>query len=568
MIRNLKIHKPMNSKIGYIALLLSFYLLSYILPLGTLDLTVPDETRYAEIPREMIANWDWVVPHLNGLRYFEKPVLGYWVHAGSLLLFGENSFAVRFPSALAVGLSALLIYILARRVLRSKDEDYFPAVLACLIFLSCFEIFGVGNTAVLDNLFSLFLTASIAAFYFAVEEKPGSRKQKGFLLLAGLSCGLAFLTKGFLAFVIPWLVLVPYLAWQRRYSDIFRLSWLPFIVAVLVVLPWGVAIHQREPDFWRFFIWNEHIRRFMADNAQHKRSFWFFTLAAPALFFPWSSMIPATIPGLKARLSQTGDEGRLLRYCFCWLVMPFLFFSLSKGKILTYILPCFPPFAVLVAFGLSHILDKTSRDRLFQGGIAVSAVLFGLILVAFLFVQFHGFNGFGVYTQTWKAVMLINGLVFSLLFCLWASQSARGKEKALIFGMSPLLLFFIIHYTIPDQVIDAKSPGVFLEEHGQEITDGDIIISDKNSVSAVCLYFKRSDLYVLGYPGELQYGLGYRDALRRSLTLQSASDLINRNRGKIVLIARAENVSRWWSQLPRPISQDQNSPFGYAMWKF
>ena len=194
----------------YTLLLLSFYFIAYILPLGAQDLVVPDETRYAEIPREMIIGGDWVVPHLDGVRYFEKPVLGYWVHAVSILLFGENNFSVRLPSAMAVGLSALLIYIMVRRVLCSENGDESClAVMAPLIFLSCFGVFGVGNIAVLDSLFSFFLTGSITAFYFASEESHGSAKEKGFLLLAGLACGLAFLTKGFLAFVVPVICLVP-----------------------------------------------------------------------------------------------------------------------------------------------------------------------------------------------------------------------------------------------------------------------------------------------------------------------------------------------------------------------
>ncbi len=81
-------------------LLAAIFLFLYLLPLGTRDLLVPDETRYAEIPREMITSGDWVAPHLNGLRYFEKPPLGYWINAGAILLFGENNFAVRLPSAL------------------------------------------------------------------------------------------------------------------------------------------------------------------------------------------------------------------------------------------------------------------------------------------------------------------------------------------------------------------------------------------------------------------------------------------------------------------------------------
>jgi len=351
----------------YALLLLSFFLLAYILPLGARVLLEPDETRYAEIPREMIASGDWIVPHLNGLRYFEKPVLGYWVHAGSLLLFGESNFAVRLPSALAVGLSALLIFSLIGRALRPDDrKDNYPALLAVLVFLSNFEVFGIGNTAVLDSLFSFFLTATITAFFFASEEMPRSRREKIFLILSGLSCGLGFLTKGFLAFAVPVLALVPYLLLQRRYFDLFRMSLLPLFAAVLVSLPWAMLIHSREPDFWHFFFWNEHIRRFLADNAQHKESFWFFVLTAPAMFIPWTFMIPAAAPGIRALLKEPGVKGRLLRLSVCWLAIPFLFFSFSNGKLLTYILPCFPPAAILMSFGLLEAFKKGRWKDVFR----------------------------------------------------------------------------------------------------------------------------------------------------------------------------------------------------------
>lgn len=569
MMNELNMRKPMNVKIRYIILLLLFFLLSYILPLGARDLVVPDETRYAEIPREMIAGGDWVVPHLNGLRYFEKPILGYWVHAASMLLFGENNFAVRLPSALAIGLSAILIYVLVRRVSRRENEDEdFPAVVATLIFLSCFETFGVGNTAVLDSLFSFFLTASIAAFYLASEEQPGSRREKRVLLMAGLSCALAFLTKGFLAFAVPVLVLAPYLVWQHRYFDLLRMSWLPVFSAVLVILPWSILIYLREPDFWRFFFWNEHIRRFIAENAQHKESFWFFFLAAPAVFFPWIFLFPAAVAGIKSRLTEGGAQGRLLRFAICWLVLPFLFFSFSNGKLLTYIFPCFPPFAILMAFGLLHVLQKNARNRLFQGGLVVSAVLLSLVLIAFLYVQFFGFEGFRPYRQTWKVVMIVNGIAFFILFCLWAFGSRSGKDKVFIYSVASLLIFLVAPHTIPDLTIEAKSPGVLLQQHKKDVTESDIIISDEESIGAVCWYLRRSGVYVLGGPGELGYGLNYKEADGRLLEKQLAAAFISQNRGKIVLIARAGNISRWRNQLPDPAFQDQNGSSGYVFWEY
>jgi len=533
MMNRLNRQQPMHVKRRYALLILSFFLVSYGLPLGARKLLVSDETRYAEIPREMIAGGDWVVPHLNGLRYFEKPPLGYWVHAGSILLFGENNFAVRLPSAMAVGLSALLIYLLVCSMCRKVNEEKdLTAILSTLVFLTCFEVFAVGNIALLDSLFSFLLTATISAFYFASEAPPGSAREKRFLLLSGIACGLAFLTKGFLAFVVPVLAVAPYFVWLRRYRDLWRMSWLPILIALLVALPWSILIYLREPDFWQFFFWNEHIRRFMADNAQHKESFWFFFMAAPGLFMPWTFLTPAAVAGIREQIGRQSPQGRLIRFSICWLVLPFLFFSVSDGKLVTYILPCFPPFAILMASGLTNVLNK-GKKRVFQWGVTGIGILFGMILLALIYVQLFGYHRFRPYSQPWKVIMAVNGLVFAILFCFWAFNSQEGMKKVILFALAPSFLFFTGHFIIPDRTVEAKAPGLVLERYMERIGHDSVIISDKKTIGAVCWYLHRNDVYLLEQGDELDYGLAYEDASGRLIDMKSAVGLIRRNRGRI-----------------------------------
>ena len=549
-------------------LLIGLFLLIYLLPLGARDLTVPDETRYAEIPREMIATGDWLVPRLNGVRYFEKPVMGYWIHAASILIFGENNFAVRLPSALSVGLSAMLIFwLVGRAVDAEKRRRVGVAGLAGIVFLSCFEVFGVGNTAVLDNLFALFLTAAIAAFYTASERPPGTAAEKGWLLLAGLACGTAFLTKGFLGVVLPILVLVPFLAWERRIRDIVRMGWLPLLTAALVVLPWAVAMGRREPDFWPFFFWNEHIRRFLGHNAQHTQPLWYFFMLAPAMFLPWTFLAPAAVKGLRQTLRSGNSRQRLIRLCICWLVLPFLFFSASKGKLLTYILPCFPPFAILLAVGLAHAVHAGQR-RSIQWGIAGTGLLFVLAAVAVAGLQIFGGQGLGPFNHSWKALMAVNALLSVAVFCGWALTCRMSMKKLAVFGGAPLLLFFMAHFTLPDAVIDATSPGPLLEHCRPGIGKDAVVIADEDSVRAVCWYLKRSDLRLYGGGGELDYGMAYPDAGNRALHPTALKDLIRQHRGKVVLIGRSKHVQNWKDGLPKPVFIDTNGPDGFSLWKY
>jgi len=428
--------------------------------------------------------------------------------------------------------------------------------------------FGVGSTAVLDSLLALFLTGSITAFFFASEAERGSKKEKGLLIVAGVACGLAFLTKGFLAFAVPILALAPYLAWQHRWKDIFRMGWLPVLCAALVALPWSIAIHLREPDFWNYFFWNEHIRRFLSDNAQHKESPWFFLMVAPALFFPWATAIPAALPGMTQRIKAPGSVGRMLWLSACRLVLPFLFFSFSSGKLFTYLLPCFPPFAVLMTFGLSHACEKKWPARLFQWAIGVCTAIFVAILLALVYVQFLGPAADRIYSQHWKTMTAVDSLLFYSIVCIWAQKSRKKKTKLLAFAMAPLLFYTSAHVLVPDKAAESKFPGPLLTKNRPLIGEDTIVISDQETVRAVCWYLQRDDVRVIGGAGELTYGAGYEDAAGRFIDMQSAVDLIRQSPEKVVLIARMKKHPKWRKQLPEPVYQDSSGSRGYDILKY
>ncbi len=554
-------HGERNWSVG-LGLFLLFVAL-YLLPLGQRPMFIPDEMRYAEVPREMLANGDWVVPRLNGVRYFEKPVLGYWLTGASMRFFGEDGFAVRLPSALAAGLTALLIFLFARAGAADRSR---VAPLAAAIFLTSFEVYGVGTFAVLDTMLSFFLTLTMFCLYLALAAKPGSGREKVLLAGAGLACGLAFLLKGFLALALPGLVLGGYLVWQGRWRELPRVSVLPALVTILVVLPWGLAVLRREPDFWNFFFWNEHVRRFFSENAQHRQPFWFFLATLPAMFLPWSFTVPAALSGWRGA-NREGAARDLTRFCLCWLLLPLLFFSACKGKLLTYILPCFPPLALLVAQGLAGSLQN-ERCRRFPCGAIGAALLFAMMLVVFLGFQLGGIQTQPPYSQTGGWFLVAIGVTLMVLLLLLAARNHRAHLRHICFVLAPLPLFLALQGAVPDRLLTVKAPGAFLEDHRPEISGETILISDDTLLQAVCWVFKRTDVLLLEQGGELDYGLARENGGARLLSVPRAAALIRSHPGEVVLAARRENFARWADTLPPPRHLDDDGADDFILARF
>lgn len=362
-----------SSQLGSRYWLAALFLIIFILPINAGYLMVPDETRYAEIPREMLATGDWMVPRLVGLPYFEKPVLGYWVHAIALAVFDQAEWAIRLPSVLCVGISTLIMWWLLHQSHHGPKRRHWADLFA-LVFLTLLLVVVIAKVVVLDSLFAMLLTATFASFYLATESRKHSKYETFMLISCGFFCGLAFLTKGFLAFALTGMVFGPYLAWMRRWKDCLRMAWLPILTSLLIVLPWAIAIHMKAPDFWRYFFWEEHVHRFMAETAQHREPMVFYLVLLPFMCLPWTFLIPGALMNLKGTFRAASREGRLMIFAMIWFGLPFIFFSISKGKLATYILPCFPALALLVSHGLSLVSKQPSR--MFRTGVGLGRCSF------------------------------------------------------------------------------------------------------------------------------------------------------------------------------------------------
>ncbi|MFO1283481.1 MAG: glycosyltransferase family 39 protein [Burkholderiales bacterium] len=306
----------------------------------------PDEGRYAEIAREMAASGDWVTPRLNGILYFEKPPLQYWLTTAAFRAFEVDQWTARLPPALAGFLAVLAVAFTAGRLAGPVAGAY-----AGLALAGCVWHIGLAHFVTLDSLLAFLLTAALCAFLLANRERVAPGRNRLWMLVAWAAIALATLTKGVVALAIPGATLVLYTLFTRDASPWRKLRVLSGLALfAAIVTPWFVLVSTRNPGFAEFFFVHEHLQRFLTTGHKRTGAWWYFVPLFVVGVIPWLTIAPWTWrEAWRAPAAANGFRWRT--FCLVWAAFVFVFFSLSGSKLPSYILPMFP--ALMLVLGAS-----------------------------------------------------------------------------------------------------------------------------------------------------------------------------------------------------------------------
>ena len=502
------------------ALAAACLLLLLLWNLGGAPLLEPDEGRYAEIPREMLASGDLVTPHLNGVIYFEKPPLHYWLTAAAMRAFGPSEFSARLWSAL-FGLGGLAIAWGVGRSIGGRRAGFLAAA---ALGTSPLWI-AIGRLATLDMTVTFFLTATLACFWTAAEVARGRRAT---LAWHGMfaAAALAVLAKGLIGVLIPGAVVFLFLLATRSWRVLLRVPWATGVALFLAIAaPWHALAAARNPDFLWFYFVHEHLLRYATPVAERQEPFWFFLGVVALGCAPWSGLFPSAarlIPW--QRLREVRDHHRTETFLLIWAAFVVLFFSVSQSKLIPYVLPALPPLAVLVGVLADRLWDgRLAPSRLESGGIAVGGVLAALYGATFVWA------GLGRVHRLGLGGVITPGLVVPGILVIGASLAAA----ALGFGTdwrrrAPALFAAGCCVGASLQIV---GPLVARERSSKELAArieaearaGDLVLTHRCFPESLPVYLGRT-VGVAAYEGELAFGISHLGRDERAARFPTAAE--------------------------------------------
>jgi 4-amino-4-deoxy-L-arabinose transferase-like glycosyltransferase len=464
---------------------------------GHVPLFEPDEGRYAEIPREMLATGDFVTPRLNGVLYFEKPPLSYWSVAASFALFGQNEYAARLPSRLASAGLVLMALAFARRRWGAR-----AGLLAGLVTASSTLVFVLGRLTIIDPMLSCALSAAVFAFasFQEAEEAGNARRARRALYGLHAACAAAVMLKGLIGIVLPGGAIVLWVAASGRWRLVPKLfSPGPLLLFLALAVPWHVEVARRNPDFLSFYFVHEHLDRFVKKEHRRGGSVFYFVAVLVAGFVPWTGFFGRLKETFPARLSAFRERGtESLLWTFSLLV--FLFFSVSRSKLIPYVEPIWAPLAVLLAAGVERARHRGER---FDGDRRAAAILFGALLVAGA-----AYGTGAVYLARFgaeRAGFLALAALFAG-FALNVSPRFFRARDAVSWVAIPWAGFLLGAVLLLPGAAQRVTPWPLVSVLLRELKSGDVLVQRGAYVQAVPFYVKRTTpVSALGWH-ELDFG--------------------------------------------------------------
>src|SRR5215510_1314608 len=386
---------PAGHKFFADLLILSLFLVALFgFKLGERALWSPVEGHYSEIAREMVVAGDYLTPSLAGIKFLEKPPLFYWLESANIQLFGVSEWSLRLWPAAFGAIGCLAVYFAGRRLFERRVGLISSAVLATSTLW-----YVMGHVINLDMAVSALITCALLSFLVGSVEQPGYKRRLAIWAFFVFSA-LATMTKGLIGIVIPAMVIGTWMLILDEWNILTTL-YLPSGVSLflLIATPWHVLISQAYPDFLRSYLFDEHFQRYLTKPDGPFEQPWAYIPVLLLGMFPWAVfMLQALRHNLRFPWCQRHQHKAVI-FLVLWAVLVFLFFSASSYKGVPYILPMFPPLAIVIA---RYLAVSWEAPRL--SGVPSGAFILAIALSFMVIVGLTGPQHFLERYANWPAV--------------------------------------------------------------------------------------------------------------------------------------------------------------------
>lgn len=496
---------PFSRTLGRDLLLLALAIGAFFaLFLGSRPLSVPDEGRYVEIPREMVVTGDWLTPRLNGVKYFEKPPLFYWFEALLIRLFGLSEWSVRTGPAFFALIGCLAVAYAGNRLFGRRAGIFSAAVLSTSLLY-----YALGRTITLDMPVSALLTVSLLAFLLGTREPAGLRRRMLFYVFYS-AAALAVLAKGLIGIVFPAMIIGAWVLVMNEWR-LLRSIYLPtgLLLFLAVAVPWHVLVNRANPEFFQFYFIHEHFQRYLTTVHSRYKPFWFFIPVLLGGLLPWTAFLAQAVRHSLPCSWKERHQHRETVFLILWAGLIFLFFSRSDSKLIPYILPVLPPLALIIG---KYLADAWENDRLHGIRLGMSFLLvidvlfIAALLLAHRFREEIDIHGLRPHLFALAAVLFL-GAVGA-----WMLRRRSGRAGAITALIASTVLFLTLSNTIMPYV-DTRSIKEMALELRPQLRPGDEVISYFTYYQDLPVYLERT-VTIAGWQGELDFGVQQEDASR------------------------------------------------------
>jgi len=470
--------------------------------LGSYPLLDHNEGMYAAIAKDMLKSGDFIIPHLNGVSYIEKPPLLYWLTAAALFLFGENEWAARLVPALALLLTAWKLDRFLTRAIGAPIAG--PT--AALIFVTSLPLLAMARMVMCDMLMTCFLSVALI-FFYEWFEKLHPRGQGNRYLMGFYFClALAVMAKGFVAVILAGGAIATFLVWQRCPGRgwLEPLSPIGILLFLCVIAPWHIAATLKEPGFAYFYFINEHVLRFLNMRQPHDYytgHAWYYLVRIPGYLIPWTLFLLLLV---KKNVALT--SGSLRPFLWSWFLCFLVFFSASGGKANYYMIAGMPPLVMLLALQLERVL---ATDPRFVRGLAAIALI--LIISALELVKFSCHEGRGdlfpiCQIVSWPVIGCAACYIFAVILLF---KRLPPRWIVPLFGAQMLLLLplLISGTAMAGERISQKPVAEFLKTSGGHAA----VYQEFEELSALAFYLDKPLVVVDSRSSDLLYGQQHFD---------------------------------------------------------